>query len=70
MKKYMMNHKVKITMSKKKTQPPVLLPLIPPLAKELLQKKLSPYPYGEPLRSNLLMNVLQTSDVKVTAYSL
>ena len=45
----------------------VLLPLIPPLAQKLLQKKFSQYPYGDPLRTNLLMNVLQTSDVKVTA---
>ena len=46
---------------------PSLLPLIPPLAQKLLQKKFSLYPYGDPLRTNLLMNVLQTSDVKVTA---
>ena len=47
--------------------PQVLLPLIPPVAQMLLQKKFFPYPYGDPLRTNLLMNVLQTSDVKVTA---
>ena len=33
----------------------------------LLQKKFSPYPYGDPMRTNLLINVLQTSDVKVNA---
>ena len=67
MKKHMMEKKVKLTMSQEKPLPKVLLPLIPPLAKKLLQKNFSPYPYGDPLRTNLLMNVLQSSDVKVTA---
>ena len=67
MKKHMRKHKVKLTMSQEKPPPQVLLPRIPPLAQKLLQKKLSPYPYGNPLRTNLLMNVFQTSDVKVTA---
>jgi len=44
-----------------------LPPLIAPLAQKLLQKKFSQCPYSEPLRTNLLMIVLQTSDVKVTA---
>ena len=56
-----------IFMSHKKPPLQVLLPLIPPLAQKLLQKKFSPYPYCNPLKTNLLMNVLQTSDVKVTA---
>ena len=57
----------KIFMSHKKHSPKVLRPLIPPLAQKLLQKKFSTYLNGNPLRTNLLMNVLQTSDVKVTA---
>ena len=67
MKKHIRKHKVKLTMGQKKPPPQVMLALIPPLAQKLLQKKLSPYPYEDPLRTNLLMNVLQTSDVKVTA---
>ena len=67
MKKHMRKHKVKLTMSQEKPRLKVFLPLIPPLAQKLLQKKFSPYPYGNPLRTNILMNVLQTSDVKVTA---
>ncbi len=39
----------------------------PSTGQKLLQKKFSPYLYGNPLRTNLLMNVLQISDVKVTA---
>ena len=56
-----------IIMSHKKPPPQVLLSLIPLLAQKLLQKKFSPYPYGNPVRTNLLMNVLQTSDVKEIA---
>ena len=63
----MRKHKVKLTMSQEKPLAHVLLPLLLPMAQKLLQKKFSPYPYGNPLRTNLLMNVLQTSDVKVTA---
>ena len=55
------------TQGQEKPLPKVLLPLIPPLAQKLIQKKFSPYPYGDPFRSTLLMNVLQTWDVKVTA---
>ena len=58
---------VKLTMIQKKHPPGVLLPLITPLAQKLLQKKFSPYPCGDPLRTNILMKVLQTKDVKVTA---
>ena len=61
----MRKHKVKLIMSQDKPMAQVLLPLIPPLAQKLLQKKFSPYPYGNSLRTNLLMNVLQTSNVKV-----
>ena len=67
-KKHMRKHKVRLTMSKEKPPTKVLLPLIPPLAQKLLQKKLSPYSYGNPLRTNLLMKVLQTSNVRVTAF--
>jgi hypothetical protein len=63
----MRKHKVKLTMSQEKPPPQVLLPLIPPLAQKLLQKKFYPYPYNNPLRTNLSMNVLQTADVKVAA---
>ena len=55
------NHK-----SRKASAPGFAAP-IPPLAQKILQKKFSQYPYGDPLRTNLMMNVLQTSDVKVTA---
>ena len=57
----------KLTMSQEKPLYQVLLPLIPPLAQKLIQKKFSPYPYGNPLMTNLLMNALQTSDEKVAA---
>ena len=50
-----------------KPPPQVLLPLLPPLTQKLLQKKFSQNPYGDPLRTNPLMNALQTSEVKVTA---
>ena len=66
-KKPMRKHKGKLTISQEKPPAQVLLPLIPPLAQKLLQKKFSQFPYCDPLRTNLLMNVLQTSDVKVTA---
>ena len=60
-------HKGKLTISQEKPLDQVLLPLIPPLAEKLIHKKFSQYPYGDPLRTNQLVNVLQTSDVKVTA---
>ena len=53
------------TIGKEKPPPQILLPLIPPLAQKLLKKKFSPYPYGNPLRTTLVMKVLQTSDVKI-----
>ena len=65
--KHMRKHKVKLTMSQKKLLAQVLLPLIPPLAQKLFQKKFFPYQYGNPWRTNLLMNVLQTPDVEVSA---
>ena len=52
--------------SKEASAPDFAAPF-PPLAQKLLQNKFSTYRYGNPLRTNLLMNVLQTSDVKVTA---
>ena len=66
-KKPMRKHKGKLTISQEKPLAQVLLPLIHPLAQKLLQKKFSQYPYGDTFRTNLLMNVLQTSNVKVTA---
>ena len=55
------NHK-----SRKASAPGFVAP-DPSTGQKLLHKKFSQYPYGDPLRTNLLMNVLQTSDVKVTA---
>ena len=65
--KHTRKHKAKLTMSQEKHLAQMLLPLIPPLAQNILYKKFSPYQYAKHLRTNLLMNVLQTSDVKVTA---
>ena len=60
--------KVRLTMGQEKPPPKVFLPLIPPWAQKLLHKK-SPHTHiatlCQSLRTNLLMNVLHTSDVKV-----
>ena len=66
MTKHMRKHKVKLIMSQVKPLAQVLLPLILPLAQKLLQTKFSPYPYGNPLQTTLVMNVFPTSNVKVT----
>ena len=67
MTKHMRKHKVKLIMSQEKPLAQVSLPLILPLAQKLLQKKFSLYPYGNPLRTNIWMNVFPASDVKITA---